>query len=136
MEWNEFGYAPHFAVTTSGAAQRSHPPHPRQKLRPHALACAAFPDRGPILQQNLDKQRAHGVVVSHPLSMWEALGSIPSVSTFQNSSIPGTHSPLSSPLHAPLLLGAEQPHMRSRGFAVVVVGKIHPEHLFAFLFIL
>ena len=23
---------------------------------------------------------AHGVVVSHPLSMWEALGSIPSVS--------------------------------------------------------
>jgi hypothetical protein len=26
-------------------------------------------------------QRAHGVVVSHPLSMREALGSIPSVST-------------------------------------------------------
>ena len=25
---------------------------------------------------------AHGVVVSHPLSMWEALGSIPSVSIF------------------------------------------------------
>ena len=71
---------PHFAVTTSGAAQPSHPPHPRQKLRPHALARAAFPGRGAILQQNLDKQRAHGVVVSHPLSMREALGSIPSVS--------------------------------------------------------
>ena len=27
--------------------------------------------------------RAHGVVVSHPLSMREALGSIPSVSTFE-----------------------------------------------------
>ena len=28
-----------------------------------------------------DAMRAHGVVVSHPLSMREALGSIPSVST-------------------------------------------------------
>ena len=29
-----------------------------------------------------NRERAHGVVVSHPLSMREALGSIPSVSIF------------------------------------------------------
>ena len=34
--------------------------------------------------------RAHGVVVSHPLSMREALGSIPSVSTFMSYSRQGT----------------------------------------------
>ena len=31
---------------------------------------------------------AHGVVVSHPLSMWEALGSIPSVSILRNTPRP------------------------------------------------
>ena len=35
-----------------------------------------------------DASRAHGVVVSHPLSMREALGSIPSVSIFLCVSIP------------------------------------------------
>ena len=33
-----------------------------------------------VAKQEVHNDRAHGVVVSHPLSMREALGSIPSVS--------------------------------------------------------
>ena len=40
---------------------------------PEVLACSMWPS-------DLCLSRAHGVVVSHPLSMREALGSIPSVS--------------------------------------------------------
>ena len=43
-------------------------------------------------------ERARGVVVSHPLSMREALGSIPSVSIFRLNAMEGTENEMAAQL--------------------------------------
>ena len=63
----------------------------RARFALDAFSCVAFQcsvvRQGASCSTRGRQLRAHGVVVSHPLSMREALGSIPSVSTFAVGSV-------------------------------------------------